>query len=484
MRNFIRGTSCDRSPRCQTFGLFCLGITIVIGGQFFSWHKGLEEGLASMIISTTLIGTAYLSMVLCIAEMSSTLPFSGGTYGFVRVALGSLCGALVGYSEIILNVCYVSSTVLSLSKMVTSVTHFSRLFEPCYWLIFFSSTLLIFSTRGCYIYVSIFVAIYSIGFLLIYVFATSPSMSLYQEDLEELSPHSIWKSLPLCTWWYIGIEMLPLAANDCSDPKRHVPIAITRTMLTLFISSLAILLAVAAHGIPSVIDESLPMVPSFASALDISRSAVTWLSLPPIYGTAFGFVFNFSRQMTSMQYSRLLPSILPRNAPVSSEEEVIVEEDTRNTRITVLMGSILCLCLMSAVFWSQLISEEDIFLVCVLGGLIVYLNILLTYLVFYDKYSSLERSFQNPLGRAGAIYAILVFVGAGLSILALSSYLIIIVTVLFLFIAWCYYYLRARHTQCFSDEEQKVLFSAYIINGEWRYFNVLVHVILSYDLNE
>lgn len=60
------------------FDVWALGITIVIGGQYFSWNFGYAAGFGSCCITFTLIGSAYLCFILSISEISSGLPFEGG----------------------------------------------------------------------------------------------------------------------------------------------------------------------------------------------------------------------------------------------------------------------------------------------------------------------------------------------------------------------------------------------------------------------
>jgi ethanolamine permease len=49
----------------------------VIGGQYFAWNYGLSAGFGSFAIATFFIATGYLCLCLCIAELSSGLPFAG-----------------------------------------------------------------------------------------------------------------------------------------------------------------------------------------------------------------------------------------------------------------------------------------------------------------------------------------------------------------------------------------------------------------------
>lgn len=65
----------------QSYDLIALGLTTAIGGHYFAWNAGLSAGFGSFLIALFLVSTAYYSVVLCIAELSSALPFAG-SYSF------------------------------------------------------------------------------------------------------------------------------------------------------------------------------------------------------------------------------------------------------------------------------------------------------------------------------------------------------------------------------------------------------------------
>jgi amino acid transporter len=61
----------------STVDLFALGLSIVLSGQYNSWNYGLVGGFGNFIIAAVVVTTAYVCLVLCIAELSSALPFAG-----------------------------------------------------------------------------------------------------------------------------------------------------------------------------------------------------------------------------------------------------------------------------------------------------------------------------------------------------------------------------------------------------------------------
>eukprot|EP01031_Cornospumella_fuschlensis_P050598 gene50598-61892_t len=221
-------SSLKTQPTAGAFQLYCLGLTIVIGGQFFSWNEGLKYGFYPMFVATLLMGSAYMCMVMCIAEMTSTLPFSGGTYGFVRVALGSFVGAMVGYSEMILNICYVSSTLLAWGQMWRNILQGdeegdSRSYEVIFWAVFIVTSIVIhFSPPRYFWSFNVFIAIVSLLTVIMYLLATTqyinyPSYipaAFSPPKAQEYGMAAVMGALPLTSWWYVGVEMLPLAANE------------------------------------------------------------------------------------------------------------------------------------------------------------------------------------------------------------------------------------------------------------------------------
>eukprot|EP01031_Cornospumella_fuschlensis_P041457 gene41457-50584_t len=249
--------------------LFFLGITIVIGGQYFSWNEGLQFGFIPYTISVALMSIAYFTLVLSLAEMTSTMPFSGGSYGFVRAAMGPFYGFVVGYYEAVLNIMYVASSVIPFGEMMTVVTGFPKKYEPLYWVLFFVTALYIHARRGKLFWgVNAAIAVASLLILLLFVFAT-----LQYADIEKHAlPYNnhrgtggqvidAFAGLPLSSWLYVGVEMLPLAAIESKQPRRDVPVAMTACMIYLFCSAVLVLFSVSCQlpGVGALPGSLLPL---------------------------------------------------------------------------------------------------------------------------------------------------------------------------------------------------------------------------------
>ena len=67
----------DTQYKARSIDIWALGITIVIGGQYFNWNTGLSAGFGSYATGIFLIGTAYICLCFCTSELTSALPFAG-----------------------------------------------------------------------------------------------------------------------------------------------------------------------------------------------------------------------------------------------------------------------------------------------------------------------------------------------------------------------------------------------------------------------
>lgn len=68
------------SLNLTSYDMWALGLTTAIGGHYFAWNAGLSIGFGGFLIALGLISTAFVSLVLCIAELASALPFAGSKY--------------------------------------------------------------------------------------------------------------------------------------------------------------------------------------------------------------------------------------------------------------------------------------------------------------------------------------------------------------------------------------------------------------------
>ncbi|EQC29170.1 hypothetical protein SDRG_13043 [Saprolegnia diclina VS20] len=445
------------APTRSAFDIWALGITIVIGGQYFSWNAGLVAGFYSYFGALLLMSTAYVTMVLCLAEVSSTLPFAGGAYGISRCSLGFYFGFIIGCCEALEYLAYVATSVLTMAQMFVVAYPSLDGYEPLTWLCIHVAIVAIHLHGGPLFWqVNRALALVSIGLLVLYIigaFAIADWSVNTSSSLMHASDGATWmEMLPLTAWFFVGVESLNLASDDVAAPKSTIPKGQIACVLTLVVTGFMtyITSAFAPPGLADLSQAVVPLNAGYMRIFHISAASACLLSIPATYATIFGFVYSFQKLTTAIASSKLLPAIC-------------CVRSFRHHAITLLIGCSIsyAICLMT---WAVPSMSRHIFPVCILSASCTYAAQCVGYLYLRAKFKHLPREFTSPLGVFGAVFSLCVWVLNAVALMAFQNdggaavlaFLCVggLLTV--------YYYGYAKSRQTFSDEERKVLFVAHI----------------------
>ena len=215
------------------FDIWALGITVVIGGQYFSWNVGLAAGFGSYLISTLLVGTSYVCLCICNAEITSALPFAGGAYGIARVSFGLYIGFMVGCLEAIEYITYVASSLIVLATLICQATETSINFVPVYCLACYFVAVFIQIHGGRLFWRSnVVLCITSIVLLMVYNIGSlrwvsientsAPSTTGGTEHTYFIGGFAKFLAVtPLAAWWFVGIESLNLSCAFVANVRKR-----------------------------------------------------------------------------------------------------------------------------------------------------------------------------------------------------------------------------------------------------------------------
>ncbi len=92
---------------------------MILGNRSSGWNGGLLYGYDALAFNFLVSAAGYLALCLCMGEMASALPFSGGAYGFVRAVLGPYLGFMVACCEFVYCTTY---TVIMVSRLLNLPT--------------------------------------------------------------------------------------------------------------------------------------------------------------------------------------------------------------------------------------------------------------------------------------------------------------------------------------------------------------------------
>jgi ethanolamine permease len=131
----------------------------------------------------------------------------------------------VGACEAIQTIFYVAAAVIPFGQMLTLALGAPKAYEPVYWVFFFVTAFFI-NYKGRHVFwkFSSVIGFASLVLVLLYILGTIPNMDFdkhaeadkerYDIDGGEFLS-SVMRGFPLASWFYIGVEALPLACLDC-----------------------------------------------------------------------------------------------------------------------------------------------------------------------------------------------------------------------------------------------------------------------------
>jgi ethanolamine permease len=446
----------------NAFDMWAVGITIVIGGQYFGWNLGLSAGVGSCLISLCITAIGYLCLVYCIAELSSGLPFAGGNYGLARVTAGIFPGYLVGCYDALSSITYVASSVVALGSMITELTGASSSLEPLYWGLFYITAIAIHSSGGRFFWrFNLFLALISLILLLIYILGSAKWADFPVYAVGE--SHGQWfkggmkefiRQMYLSTWFFVGVEGITIACQDVPDPKRNIPKGYLTCVWTLFFTAFGtFFVCVSLPPESNYLANSLvPLQMGYHLMFHLSLKFSILLSLPALYATAFGFMFFYGRQLRAMGNAGLVNPIIGQSLPKS-----------KTPFNGLLFGSVIgyCVCLPCYFFSS---FGAYLFQLSMLCCTLIYISQFASYIVFKTILGNIKREYRSPLGVVGSVVGTIVFLLIMISIVFFQDdFYTAIAFVVFTLLSSIYYYLYVKDRQFFSLEEKTVLMAAHVV---------------------
>jgi ethanolamine permease len=442
-----------------------LGVAYVISGDFAGWNFGIKNGgWGGLMVATVLMAVMYFAMVLAEAELSTMIPTAGGGYGFARRAFGPLGG-------------YVTGTAILMEYAIAPAAIAVFIGGYCGSLFGAEGSLIGYVPEGLrglvmfllgntwatkFIFYAIFVGVHLWGVgealklcmvitviasiaLLIFVLAMVPYFDA--KNLFDIPPQEgvaganaflpfgwlgIWAAIPYGIWFFLGVEGVPLAAEEANDPKTDLPRGIIWAMLILLVFAAVILVfgpggssALRISNLNDPLVGALQDPNAYTQPTMVSR-LVNVVGLTGLIASFFSLIFGASRQFFALSRAGYLPRILSLTG-------------SRKTPWLALM------IIGGGGFLLSLTGEGDLLiLVAVFGATISYVMMTASHLMLRIKEPNLERHYRTPGGMLtsgiGLALGIVAFIAGFLVNLTVVFYAAGIYAVMLL-----YFLLYSRH---------------------------------------
>ncbi|WP_233521556.1 ethanolamine permease [Streptomyces triticagri] len=305
-----------------------LGVAYVVSGDYSGWNYGLAEGgFGGLAIAMVLMGLMYTCMVFSLAELSSILPTAGGGYGFARRALGPWGGFLTGTAILIEYVLAPAAISLFIGDYVESLGLFGLesgwpLILACF-ILFIGIHLWGVGEALRFSFVVTGIAVVALLVFAVGAFTEFDASGLNDipVDGEALGANSwlpfgllgIWAAFPFGMWFFLGVEGVPLAAEETRDPARTLPKAIRWSLLVLVLLALLTFFSSAgARGSAAIQDAGNPLVEALqpdGEPTTLSR-IINYAGLAGLVASFFSLIYAGSRQLFALSRAGYLPRFL------------------------------------------------------------------------------------------------------------------------------------------------------------------------------
>jgi len=386
------------------FHLWALGVGAVISGDFFGWNLGLiAGGFGGLMMALAVMTLLYVCLCSSIAEMSPALPHAGGAYSFARTSLGPWCGYITGLAENMEYIFTPAVIVVGIGGYLGAVFHTPAHWAPLWWLVCYIifAGLNIVGVETSF-RVSAAVCVCALATLTIFSIGAAPHFDLHRWALEggawlPKGPSGIFAALPFALWVYLGIEQMPLAAEESHDPAKTMPRGIFWALATLIVFAFAVLALNSgmAPGANAVGVSTEPLFVGFRTIFGagLRSTALALFACSGLIASFHAIIYAYGRQIYSLARAGYFPPWLS------------VTHKTRKTPYRALIvGSVIGYATALGIF---LLPQQSpvagvLLNMAVFGAVIAYVFQMLSFIALRLKHPKMQRPFRSPLGVTGA----------------------------------------------------------------------------------
>jgi ethanolamine permease len=399
--------------------LWALGVGAVISGEFSGWNLGLAAGgFWGLTIATVLMAIMYVCMVYTIAELSSALPHAGGSYSFTRNAFGPLGGYLNGITDAIEFVLTPAVVVYFIGSYLNTLLPQVPL--PLWWVLFYVVFVGI-NVIGVEITLKLGLVVTSLAAAVLAIFYLGvlftgkfdPAMLVNikpdpgQTAWLPKGPNGIFAAIPYAIWFYLGIEQLPLAAEEAHDSGRDVPKALTWGIITLLILSFLVLVlnSGVAPGAEGIGKSGAPLADGFKTIFgdNAFTNVLIVVSITGLVASFHTIIYGYGRVLFSLSRA----GYLPRWMSLTSK--------FHTPAIALILGGIIGLGCAAMIQFAGKEVGAALLNMAVFAAVVSYFLNMISYIQLKISRPDLPRPYKSPLGIPGAV------VGAGLALIALVA---------------------------------------------------------------
>jgi len=467
----------------RVWSLWALGVGAVISGHFSGWNFGIATGgWGGMLIAAALICAMYVGLVFSLAEMSPALPHTGGAYSFARSAMGPWGGYVTGLAESIEYIMTAAVIVFFIGSYLTAIFGTPPQYQPLWWIGAYVLFVAL-NTRGVELSfrISVIVTLLALAVLVIFWISAlayadfnrwALNIDLASGQPQELIEGSgaflpgglqgAFAAMAFAVWLFLGIEELPLAAEESHDPAKDMPKGLIFGMATLMVSALLIMLLNASigniegkfHGAYSLATSAEPLLDGFRVIYgeDLAKT----LALCAVIGLVASFhtiMFAYGRQIYSLSRAGYYPGFMSVTHGVH-----------RTPQVALIVGAAIGLAILLVIWFAlgeqrtSALAAGTLVFMAVFGAMISYALQAASFILLRRNMPDIPRPYRSPLGIPGAVVTIVIALWTMYYQFTLPDYRSGVYAALAWYVAGLIYFAAlGRHRLILSPEESFAL---------------------------
>lgn len=297
----------------------------MISGDFSGWNYGIEYGgWFGLAIAFVLMGLMYVCTVLGEAELSSVLPTAGAGFAFSRCALGRFGGFVTGFAISVEYICAPAAISTFIANYFLALGLLPEDFPTIAVVAVVFIAFIAIHILGVGEALKLMLVVTLVGVVALLTFAIGVVPSFDPSNLFDIAPDAggtallphgfagLMAALPFGIWFFLGIEGVPLAAEEAKDPRIDIPRANIGAMLVLIFSGLLVLIfAAGVTGASVMVGSSAPLVDALSSVGN--GSFALFVNVAGLFGLAasfFSLIYAGSREVFALSRAGYLPTFL------------------------------------------------------------------------------------------------------------------------------------------------------------------------------